>query len=164
MLPGALVKINGRINSTKYQHILAKNLVTSARKLRLGHRWTFQQHDDPNHTSKSTQKWFSEKKKVLQWTSQSSDLKPLNPIENMWSELKRAVHKCKPKDMKDLESFSNLIKHVFSNLIKHYRNRFSAIILARGGCHQVLKTGVPMIVKPFFNLIIFKMCNVSGFY
>ena len=56
--PGALVKINGIINSSKYQGILAKNLLDSARKLRLGHKWTFQQDNDPKHTSKSTQKWF----------------------------------------------------------------------------------------------------------
>ena len=48
----------------------------------------------------------------------------LNPIENMWSELKRAVHKRKPKDMKDLERFcmeewSKIPPNVFSNLIKH---------------------------------------------
>ena len=75
--PGALVKINGIMNSTKYQDILAKNLVASARKLRLGRRWTFQQDNDPKHTSKSTQKWFCENKiNVLQWPSQPPDLKP----------------------------------------------------------------------------------------
>ena len=31
--PGALVRIDGIINSTKYQVILAKNLVPSARRL-----------------------------------------------------------------------------------------------------------------------------------
>ena len=44
---GALVKINGIMNSTKYQDILAKNLVASARKLKLGRWWTFQQGNDP---------------------------------------------------------------------------------------------------------------------
>ena len=34
--PGALVNINGIMNSTKYQDILANNLVASARKLRNG--------------------------------------------------------------------------------------------------------------------------------
>ena len=51
--PGALVKINDIMNSTKYQNILAKNLVASARKLRLGRRWTFQQllsKNYPKHT------------------------------------------------------------------------------------------------------------------
>ena len=133
--PGAYVRINGIMNSTKCQGILAKNLVPSARKLILGRRWTFQQDNDPKHTSKSTQKWFCENKiKVSQWPSQSPDL---NPNEKMWSELKRAVHNRKP-DMKDLERFcmeewSKIPPNVFFNLIKHYGNRVSAIILARRG-------------------------------
>ena len=41
--------------------------------------------------------------------------------------------------MKDLEKFgmeecSKIPPNVFSNLIKLYRNRLSAVILARGGC------------------------------
>ena len=37
---------------------------------------------------------------VLQWSSQSPDL---NPNKNLWSELKRAIHKRKPKDVNDSE-------------------------------------------------------------
>ena len=37
--PGALVKVNSIMNSTKYQDILAKNLVASARRLKLGLKW-----------------------------------------------------------------------------------------------------------------------------
>ena len=58
--PGALVEISGIMNSTRYQDLLGKNLVASAKKLRPGHRWTFQKDNDPKHTSKSTQNWFSE--------------------------------------------------------------------------------------------------------
>ena len=166
--PGALVKINGIMNSTKYQDILAKNLFASVRRLRLPNRqWTHTSKARlPNrqwphtskarltnrqwpHTSKATRKWFCGNKiNVLQWPSQSPDL---NRIENMWSELKRAVHKRKSKDLERfwMEEWSKIKTkippNVFSNLIKHYRNRLSAVILAK-----VQKTKVPVIVKLLF--------------
>jgi hypothetical protein len=45
--PEALVKVNGIMN--KYQDILAKNLVVSARRLTLGSKWVFQQDNNPKH-------------------------------------------------------------------------------------------------------------------
>ncbi|MGH0169174.1 UNVERIFIED_CONTAM: hypothetical protein FKN15_056301 [Acipenser sinensis] len=75
--PGALVKVNCIMNSTQYQDIVA-----SARRLKLGRKWIFQQDNDPKHTSKSTKKWLIDHKiNILQWPSQSSDL---IPIENLW--------------------------------------------------------------------------------
>ena len=52
------------------------------------------------------------------------------PIKNMWSELKRAVHKRKPKYMTELERFcieewSKISQNVFANLIEHYTNKLS---------------------------------------
>ena len=83
--PGTLVRIDGIMNSTKYQAILAENLVPSARRLGLGRRWTFQQGNDPKHTSRP-QKWFCDNKfNILQWDR--------NPIENLWAELKSSVDK-----------------------------------------------------------------------
>ena len=48
------------MNSIKYQQILNENLTAPSRKLKMGRGWTFQQDNDPKHTSKSTQKLFTD--------------------------------------------------------------------------------------------------------
>jgi hypothetical protein len=46
--PGALVKVNGIMNFTHYQDILAKNIVASARRLKLGCKCIVQQDNNPS--------------------------------------------------------------------------------------------------------------------
>ena len=90
------------MDGAKYRNILEQNLYHSVCDLRLGRRFTFQQDNDPKHTAKATLEWFKGKHvNVLEWPSQSPDLNPIR--QNLWSDLKIAVHKSKPSNLKELE-------------------------------------------------------------
>lgn len=132
---GRLHIIEGRMNGAMYRDILANNLVASARDLQMKRGWVFQQDNDPKHTAKDTKKWFETNRiKVLEWPSMSPDL---NPIENLWRELKIRIQARRPSNVNQLkeickEEWSNISADVCSNLIKSYKKRLEAVIVNKG--------------------------------
>ena len=69
--PGRLVRLEGPMNGAKYRQILEGNLLQSAKDLRLRQRFTFQQDNDPKHTTKPTLKWLQNRT----WKSSSGPAK-----------------------------------------------------------------------------------------
>ena len=65
--------------------ILDEPLLQGTQDLSLGRWFIFQQDNNPKHTAKTMQESLN----VLEWPSQSLDLRPIEP--DLWRDLKIAV-------------------------------------------------------------------------
>ncbi|KAG2457255.1 TC1A transposase, partial [Polypterus senegalus] len=132
---GRLVAIEVKMNAVKYRDILDKNLLQSAKDLRLGRRFIFQQDNDPKHTAKITKEWLHNNSvTVLEWPSQSPDL---NPIEHLWRDLKMAVHQCLPSNLTELEKickeeWQRIPKSRCEKLVASFPGRLVAVLAQKG--------------------------------
>uniref|UniRef100_A0A4W5LJX2 Transposase Tc1-like domain-containing protein n=1 Tax=Hucho hucho TaxID=62062 RepID=A0A4W5LJX2_9TELE len=132
--PGRLIRVKERMNGAMYREILSENLLPSARALKMKCGWVFQHDNDPKHTARATKEWLRKKHfKVLEWPSQSPDL---NPIENLWRELKVRVAQRQPQNTAleeiCMEEWAKIPATVCENLVKTYRKRLTSVIANKG--------------------------------
>ncbi|KAK3547882.1 hypothetical protein QTP70_000339 [Hemibagrus guttatus] len=133
--PGRLIRVKERMNGAMYREILSKNLLPSARALKMKRGWVFQHDNDPKHTARATKEWLRKKHfKVLEWPSQSPDL---NLIGNLWRELKIRVAQRQPQNITALEEicmeeWAKLPATVCKNLVATYRKHLTSVIANKG--------------------------------
>lgn len=108
--------LDGRQNSKDYQETLKEHLLPFTG---VAHpdRFVFQQDGASIHRSRSTLTWLNDHNiTVLDWPSRSPDL---NPIENVWGRLARAVYD-NGKQYQSVEELQQAIAHAWHDLDPNY--------------------------------------------
>lgn len=135
---GEIVVCEGRMDSKKYIQVLETALKPSFNKLFGDTNMDsirFQQDNAPCHKSGVTMKWLSNNGvELLDWPPQSPDL---NPIEHLWSILKRKIRE---HSITSKESLKNVLIQEWhaitpqecQRLVSSLPKRITAVVKAKG--------------------------------
>ena len=131
---GNLHLIDGIMNANVYIRILSEHMIPSSRRLFRGN-FILQHDNDPKHTAKKVKDYLSSKNiEILDWPSQSADL---NPIENLWFELKKLIKAENIKKKSDLAqgikiSWEKISSDYCKSLVESMPRRMDELVKNKG--------------------------------
>jgi transposase len=100
---GSIVVFDSAMNAAQLLHIFKQHLIQDARRFWPRQRWKFLQDNAPYHRSKVVLDWLEEQKvDLIKLPPYSPDL---NPIENLWANLKTRIEARNPSNIEDLKKF-----------------------------------------------------------
>ncbi len=139
-------KLENTVKQSRFKHlgelhkewteagVLASRVTTLRHLQEKGYQadFIFQQDLAPAHTAKGTKSWFNDHGvTVLDWPANSADL---NPIENLWSIVKRKMRDTRPNKTDDIKvTWASITSKQCHRLIASMPRRIDAVIHAIGG-------------------------------
>ncbi len=135
---GPIVPLSGSATGDSHVIILRKYVIPAMKKTFPNNNGWFQEDNARPHKSKVAMAFQIENGIcTLSWPAQSPDL---NPIENLWSEVKKNIRTYK-KPLSNLvkldqyvkKAWKEIPKHTIKNLVDSMLQRIQAIIAANGG-------------------------------
>lgn len=135
---GSVAVIHGSMNTEKYLEVMESHLLPQAAIWYPSGDWTFQQDGARCHTSNRARQYFDNMNiPLLPWTANSPDL---NPIENIWSLLKKKVYRRGALNLQNPIQNVNLVledrdywNSVCARLIASMPRRVASVIEKKGG-------------------------------
>lgn len=135
---GPLQKIDGIMRKEDYLNILKTHLPDFVDMSEYPEEEVvFQQDGDPKHTSKIVKEWLTGQNfQLMEWPPQSPDL---NPIENLWSIVKRRLgqYRTAPSNLSELWQrvqleWQKIPDEIIQKLVESMPNRINMVLQNKG--------------------------------
>jgi len=135
---GPIVPLVGSVNGAVHLETIRKHVIPTMKRFFPNGDGIFQEDNAPCHKSKIVAEFRAKKNiRTLKWPAQSPDL---NPIENLWDEIKKILRsrKVKPTNLSSLErqvrkAWKSISSEKIENLVESMPRRIQAVINANGG-------------------------------